>query len=77
MEGGIREQGDEGEPREDKLMVSGAEGEVFFYLCEVSNGRFSFVCEMQEMDPRKMRESKDGDLEIGESFNVWKMREAS
>ena len=28
MEGGIREQGAEGEPRQDKVVVSGAEGEV-------------------------------------------------
>ena len=27
MEGGIREQGAEGEPQEDKVVVSGAEGE--------------------------------------------------
>ena len=28
MEGGNREQGAEGEPREDKVVVSGAEGEM-------------------------------------------------
>ena len=35
------------------------------------------VCEMWELDPWKMRESKEGDLEVGERFCVWKMQEAS
>ena len=48
-----------------------------WYLWEASNGKFSVVCEMREMDPRKMRESKEGDLEVGERFCVWKMQEAS
>ena len=29
--------------------------------------------EMQEMDPWKMRESNEGDPEVGERFCVWKM----
>ena len=45
-----------------------------WYLWEVNNGKFSVVC---EMDSRKMRESKVGDLEVGETFCVWKMQEAS
>ena len=32
---------------------------------------------MQEMDPWKMCESKEGDPEVGEKFSVWKMQEAS
>ena len=47
------------------------------YLWEVSNGKFSIVCEMWEMDPWKMPESKEGDFEVGERFCVWKMQEAS
>ena len=39
-----------------------------WYLREGSNGKFSVVCEMREMDPWKMRESKEGDPEVGESF---------
>ena len=33
--------------------------------------------EMQEMDPWKMSESKEGDPEVGERFCVSKMHEAS
>ena len=59
-----------------KVVVSGAEGEVsisnvdlsMWYLWEVSNGKFSVVCEMREMDPWKMHKSKEGDLKIGERF---------
>ena len=43
-----------------------------WYLWEESNGKFSVVCEMWEMDPWKMRGSKEGDLEVGERFCVWK-----
>ena len=35
------------------------------------------VCEMWEMEPWKMRESKEGDPEVGKRFCVWKMEEAS
>ena len=35
------------------------------------------MCEMQEMDPWKMCEGKEGDPEVGERFCVWKMLEAS
>ena len=38
---------------------------------------FSVVCEMWEMDSWKMCESKEGDLEVGERFCVWKMQKAS
>ena len=31
-----------------------------WYLWEASNGKFCVMCEMQEMDPWKMRESKEG-----------------
>ena len=37
----------------------------------------SVVCEMQEMDPWNMHESKEGDPEVGERFCEWKMQEAS
>ena len=32
-----------------------------WYLWEASDGKFSIVCEMQEMDPWKMCKSRDGD----------------
>ena len=35
---------------------------------EASSGKFSVVCEMWEMDPWKMRESEEGDLEVGRDF---------
>ena len=68
-----------------KVVASGAEGEVsvskvdrsMWYLWEASNCKFSVVCEMWEMDPWKMHESKEGDLKVGERFCVWKMQEAS
>ena len=41
-----------------------------WYLWEASNGKFCAICEMQEMDPWKMRESKEGDPEVGERFCV-------
>ena len=42
-----------------------------WYLWEASNGKFCVMCEMQEMDPWKMRESKDGvTLRSGRDF-VW------
>jgi len=41
------------------------------------HGRCVKMCEMQEMDPWKMRESKEGDPEVGERFCVWKMQEAN
>ena len=34
-----------------------------WYLWEGSNGKFCVMCEMQEMDPWKMREGKEGDSE--------------
>ena len=34
-----------------------------WYFWEASNGKF--VCEMREMDPRKMCESKEGDPILG------------
>ena len=40
-------------------------------MCEVSNGKFSVVHEMREMDQGKMRESKEGDPEVGERLCVW------
>ena len=40
----------------------------------VINGKFSVVCEMREMDPWKMHESKEGDPEVGKRFCVWKMQ---
>ena len=48
-----------------------------WYLWEVSNGKFSVVCEVQKMNPWKMRESKEGDLEVGKRFCVWKKQEVS
>ena len=48
-----------------------------WYLWEVSNGKFSVVCKMREMDSWKMRGSKEGDPEVGKRFCVWKMQEAS
>ena len=41
-----------------------------WYLWEVSNGKFSVMGEMQEVDPWKMRESKRAGPEIGERFFV-------
>ena len=35
-----------------------------WYLLEANNGKFSVVCEMREMDPWKMRKSKEGDPEV-------------
>ena len=32
---------------------------------------------LQEMDPWKMHESKEGDPKVGKRFCVWKMQEAS
>ena len=32
-----------------------------WYLWEASNGKFCVTCEMQEMDPWKIRKSKQGD----------------
>ena len=65
-----------------KLVVSGAEGEVsvsklgryMWYLWEASNGKFSVVCEIWEMDPWKIRKSKEGDPEVWKRFCVWKMQ---
>ena len=48
-----------------------------WYLREVSNGKFSAVCEKWETDPWKMRESKEGNPKVGERFCVWKMQKAS
>ena len=45
-----------------------------WYLWEASNGKFSVVCEMWEMDQWKMRESKEGELEVRERSCVWKMK---
>ena len=85
MEGAIQEQGAEGEPREDKSgnewgrrwSVCKLQGRSMWYLWEVSNGKFSVVCEMQEINPWKMYKSKEGDPKIEERFCVWKMQEAS
>ena len=44
-----------------------------WYLWEASNGKFSVVFEMQEMNPWKMRESKEGDPMVGKRFCGWKM----
>ena len=41
-----------------------------WYLWEASNGKFSVVCVMWEMDPWKMHESREGGLEVGERFCV-------
>ena len=39
------------------------------HIClEASNGKFSVVCEMWEMDPWKIPESKEGDPEVGEEI---------
>ena len=63
--------------RKTKVVVSGAEGEVSvstkvdpcgICMWEVSNVKFSFKCEMQEKDPWKMLESKEGDPEVGRNF---------
>ena len=69
--------------RKTKVVVSGAEGEVSVRKvdpCGICGkrvtGKFSVVCEMWEMDPWKMCERKEGDLEVGERFCVWKMQEA-
>ena len=79
MEGGIFEsKGLKVNLGKTKVVVSGAEGEVSgIILWEVSNGKFSDVCEMQEMDPWKMCESKEGDPKVGKTFCLWKMQEAS
>ena len=45
-----------------------------WYLWEASNGKFFVMCEMQEMDPWKMHESKEGDPDVGERFCVWNMQ---
>ena len=58
--------------------MSGAESEVTVSKidpCGICGKRV--MCEMQEMDPWKMCESKEGDPEVGERFCVWKMQEAS
>ena len=39
-----------------------------WYLWEASNGKFSVMCEMQEMDPWKTCESKEGDPKGGRDF---------
>ena len=41
-----------------------------WYLWEVSNGKFSVVCEMQEMNQWKMCESKEGFCYLGDRVNV-------
>ena len=48
-----------------------------WYLWEASKGKFCVICEMQEMDPWKIFESKEGDPEVGKRFCVWKMQEAT
>ena len=45
-----------------------------WYLWEASNGKFGVVCEMREMDPWKMHESKMGDANVGEIFHVRKRK---
>ena len=35
-----------------------------WFLWEARNDKFSVVCEMREMDPCKMCESKEGDAEV-------------
>ena len=39
-----------------------------WYLWEASNGKFCVMCGMQEMDPWKMCESKEGEPEVGRDF---------
>ena len=39
-----------------------------WYLWEASNNKFNVVCEMREMDPWKMPESKEGDPDVGKRF---------
>ena len=48
-----------------------------WYLWEANNGKLCVMCEMQEMNPLMMCESKEGDAEVGEKFCGWKMQEAS
>ena len=63
-----------------KVVVSGAEDEVTVSKvdpCGICGKRVIAMCEMQEMDPWKMCESKEGDPEVGEKFCVWKMHEGS
>ena len=36
-----------------------------WYLWEASSGKFSLVCEMREMDPWKIHESKEGNPKVG------------
>ena len=64
-----------------KVVVSGAEGEVSVSKldpCGICGKRVmanSVLCvKLQEMDPWKMRESKEGDPEIGKIFCVLKMQ---
>ena len=52
------------------VVVSGAEGEVTVSKVDV-------MCEMQEINPWMMCESKEGDAEAGERFCGWKMQEAN
>mgnify|MGYP001800720366 CR=1 FL=1 len=61
--------------RKTKVIVTGAEGEVFVskvdpcgYLWEASSSKFSVECEMWEMDPWKMHKSKEGHPEVGRDF---------
>ena len=69
--------------RKSKVVVSGAEGEVTVSkidpcgICGKPVMANSVLCEMQEMDPWKMCEGKEGDPEVGKKFCVWKMQEAS
>ena len=59
MEGGIRDKGLKVNLGKTKVLVSRAEGEVSISkidpcgICgkRVLNGKFSVMCEMQEMDP--------------------------
>ena len=65
-----------------KVVVSGAEGEVSGSKvdpCGIHGKRVMVnsvlcACQMREMDPWKMRESKEGDPEVGKRFCVWKMQ---
>ena len=65
-----------------KVAVTGAKGEVTVSKvdpCGICRKRVMansvFMCEMQEMDPWKMRESEEGDPEVGQRLRVWKMQE--
>ena len=62
------------------MVVSGAEDEVTVSKvdpCGICGKRVMAMCEMQEMNPWKMCQSKEVDPEVRETFCVRKMQEAS